>query len=101
MPPEQPASPDPSGNAPGSAESSSADVGALAERVIAGDRAAIAEALNQVDDDRPQNRERALALLDLLEMQPHGVRIGVTGAPGAGKSTLLDALVSGLRKRNR
>jgi LAO/AO transport system kinase len=74
---------------------------ALAERVAAGDRAAIAEALNQVDDDRPAHRARALALLDALEPRPHGVRIGVTGAPGAGKSTLLDALVSGLRGRGR
>lgn len=78
-----------------------ADTRALAQRVAAGDRAAIADALNQVDDDRPQNRERALALLDALEEGPHGVRIGVTGAPGSGKSTLLDALVSGLRKRGR
>ena len=74
---------------------------ALAERVAAGDRAAIAEALNTVDDDRPVHRARALALLDALEPRPHGVRIGVTGAPGAGKSTLLDALVSGLRGRGR
>jgi len=74
---------------------------ALAERVAAGDRKAIAVALNQVDDNRPQNQERALTLLDALESRPHGIRIGVTGAPGAGKSTLLDAIVSGLRKRGR
>lgn len=79
---------------------------ALATRVLAGERAAIAQALNQVDDNRPDHRARALALLDALVPDPEtgsarGVRIGVTGAPGAGKSTLLDALVSGMRARGR
>ena len=78
-----------------------ADAEALADRVVARERAAIAEALNQVDDNRPAYRERALSLLDALEAAPAGVRIGVTGAPGAGKSTLLDALVTGLRERDR
>jgi LAO/AO transport system kinase len=88
-------------DAPLSGGASHRDAQTLAERVAAGERAAIAEALNQVDDNRPQHRERALALLDALESREHGIRIGVTGAPGAGKSTLLDALVSGLRKRGR
>jgi len=74
---------------------------ALADRVAAGDLGAVAEALNQIDDDRPDHREAALALLDALEGRGPGVRIGVTGAPGSGKSTLLDALVSGLRERSR
>ena len=45
-----------------------------------------------------------MALLDALERDaefPGAARIGVTGAPGAGKSTLLDALVRGLRRRER
>ncbi len=78
-----------------------ADARKLAARVVARERAAIAEALNQVDDNRPAYRERALSLLDALESAPAGLRIGVTGAPGAGKSTLLDALVTGLRARDR
>ena len=73
----------------------------LADRVGAGDLGAVAEALNQIDDNRPEYRERALALLDALEGRGPGARIGVTGAPGSGKSTLLDALVSELRKRDR
>ncbi len=73
----------------------------LADRVGAGDLGAVAEALNQIDDNRPEYRERALALLDALEGRGAGARIGVTGAPGSGKSTLLDALVSELRKRDR
>jgi len=74
---------------------------ALADRVAASDLGAVAEALNQIDDDRPERRERALSLLDALEGRGAGSRIGVTGAPGAGKSTLLDTLVSGLRKLDR
>ena len=73
----------------------------LADRVGAGDLGAVAEALNQIDDNRPEYRERALALLDALEGRGTAARIGVTGAPGSGKSTLLDALVSELRKRDR
>lgn len=73
----------------------------LADRVVAGDRGAVGEALNRIDDNRPENREGALALLDGLEGRGRGARIGVTGAPGSGKSSLLDALVTGLRKQDR
>ncbi|MGB0618212.1 MAG: ArgK/MeaB family GTPase [Myxococcota bacterium] len=73
----------------------------LADRVCAGERSAISQALNAVDDNRAGSREARLALLDAVSPQARGVRIGVTGAPGAGKSTLLDALVSGLRDRGR
>ena len=84
-----------------SIEGTQAEARALATRVIAGERAAIAQALNQVDDNRPAFQERRLGLLDALAENSGGIRIGVTGAPGAGKSTLLDALVSGLRERER
>ncbi|MCA9502711.1 MAG: methylmalonyl Co-A mutase-associated GTPase MeaB [Myxococcota bacterium] len=77
------------------------DPEALAARVVAGEPAAVAEALNRVDDARADRRESQLALLDALEPRARGARIGVTGAPGAGKSTLLDALVSELRRRGR
>jgi len=64
----------------------------------------VSDALNLVDDTRPNQREAALALLDALEQNapfPGAPRIGLTGAPGAGKSTLLDALVRELRRRGR
>jgi LAO/AO transport system kinase len=67
----------------------------------AGDRAAVAAALNLADDRRPGPRAEALALLDALERGepfPGSARIGITGAPGSGKSTLLDGLVRGLRR---
>jgi len=71
-------------------------------RLGARDRAAVAEALNLVDDARPARRAEALALLDALEREGGAGgarRVGLTGAPGAGKSTLLDALVRALRAR--
>ena len=74
---------------------------ALAAAVIRCELGAVSEALNQIDDNRPENRKAALALLDAVEGHGRGPRIGVTGAPGSGKSTLLDALVEGLRKRGR
>ncbi|MGH0031608.1 MAG: methylmalonyl Co-A mutase-associated GTPase MeaB, partial [Myxococcota bacterium] len=49
-------------------------------------------ALNLADDRRPEQRARALDLLERLEREtpfPGPPRVGITGAPGAGKSTLL------------
>ena len=74
---------------------------ALAERVREGERAAISEALNAVDDNRTSHQPARLALLDALAPDAPGIRVGVTGAPGAGKSSLLDALVSTLREQGR
>jgi len=62
----------------------------------------VPEALNLIDDQRPEQRSRALALLDELEAQaafPGAHRLGITGTPGAGKSTLIDALLRLLRAR--
>lgn len=62
----------------------------------------MSEALNLVDDRRPECRAAALVLLDALERDtpfPGSPRVGITGAPGAGKSTLLDALARELRGR--
>lgn len=71
----------------------------LAAGVIAGDRRAIADALNLIDDRRPDQRRKADALLRELGGCDRRPRIGLTGAPGAGKSTLLDALSRKLRER--
>lgn len=88
----------PNESTPAEAEHVIAD---LASRISDGDPGAVSEALNRIDDNRPQNREAVLSLLDAVEGHGRGPRIGVTGAPGSGKSTLLDALVAALRQRGR
>ena len=74
----------------------------FAAAIATGDRAAIARALNLLDDRRPQARRQAAALLTLLQLDqntPGGHLIGITGPPGAGKSTLSAALIRVWRQR--
>lgn len=73
----------------------------LAAAVIAGNRTAIGRALTLVESTKPEHRQRASALLDLL--WPHtgnSQRIGITGVPGAGKSTFIEVLGSKLTTAN-
>jgi LAO/AO transport system kinase len=68
---------------------------ALAERVLAGDRRALARVISLIEDGDPHVRELMHAL------HPHTGRaysIGITGAPGAGKSTLAQRLVARARR---
>jgi LAO/AO transport system kinase len=68
-------------------------VRSLAERVSAGDRRALAQAITLVESTRADHRAEARSLLDeLLPRTGRSVRVGVSGAPGAGKSTLIEAL---------
>jgi LAO/AO transport system kinase len=72
----------------------SASAETLADKVIAGDRRALARALSLVENGLPD----AAALM--ARLHPHAGRawtIGVTGPPGAGKSTLVDRMTSRLR----
>ena len=70
----------------------------LAQRLLAGDRRALARGISLVENDDPEG----WALVK--EVYPHTGRaaiIGVTGPPGAGKSTLLAALTKLERARER
>jgi LAO/AO transport system kinase len=72
--------------------------GTLAERLLAGDRRALARAISLVEDDDPEG----WALV--REVYPHtgnGAVVGFTGPPGVGKSTLLAALTKIERARGR
>lgn len=69
------------------------DVDALAEGILAGDRATLARAITLVESTRADHREAAQQLL--LALNPHAgnsFRVGITGVPGVGKSTTIEAL---------
>ena len=66
---------------------------ALAERLLDGDRRALAKAITLVESTRVDHGEQAAALLE--QIMPHtgnSIRLGVSGAPGVGKSTFIESL---------
>jgi len=70
----------------------------LAERLLAGDKRALARAISLVEDDDPAG----WALV--REIYPHTGRasvVGFTGPPGAGKSTLIGSLITLQRAQDR
>ncbi|MFN8125731.1 MAG: methylmalonyl Co-A mutase-associated GTPase MeaB [Candidatus Nanopelagicales bacterium] len=69
----------------------SVDVAALADRVRAGDRAAIGRAITIVESTRADHRVVAADLLArLADGESTAIRVGITGVPGVGKSTFID-----------
>ncbi len=70
----------------------------LAQRLLAGDKRALARAISLVEDDDPEGWEL------VREVYPRTGRaaiLGFTGPPGVGKSTLLGALTKLERERQR
>src|ERR1700740_354082 len=70
----------------------------LAERLLAGDRRALARAISLVEDDRPEGWEL------VRKVYPHtgaAAGVGFTGPPGVGKSTLIGALTKARREVGR
>jgi LAO/AO transport system kinase len=72
--------------------------GTLAERLMAGDRRALARGITLVESDDPAGWELVRAIY------PHTGKaaiVGLTGAPGSGKSTLIGALTKLRREADR
>ena len=70
----------------------------LAQRLLDGDRRALARAISLVEDDRPEGWEL------VKEIYPHtgaAAVVGFTGPPGVGKSTLIGALTKVRREAGR
>jgi LAO/AO transport system kinase len=70
----------------------------LAQRLLDGDRRALARAISLVEDDRPEGWEL------VKEVYPHtggAAVVGFTGPPGVGKSTLIGALTKVRRESGR
>ncbi|MCJ2010975.1 methylmalonyl Co-A mutase-associated GTPase MeaB [Methylobacterium sp. J-076] len=73
------------------------DIDSLKERLLAGDRAALARAITLVESKRADHRAAAASLIDaVLPQTGNAIRVGITGVPGVGKSTTIDALGSNL-----
>jgi LAO/AO transport system kinase len=70
----------------------------LAERVIAGDKRALARAISLVEN-RDAEGDRLVA--ELFPRTGRARIVGVTGPPGVGKSTLIGSLTAELRKADR
>ncbi|MGP9819861.1 methylmalonyl Co-A mutase-associated GTPase MeaB [Salinarimonas sp. NSM] len=76
------------------------DIAGLEQKLLAGDRAALARAITLVESKRADRRAAAATLLDRLLPRTGGaVRVGITGVPGVGKSTLIDSLGTMLTAR--
>ncbi|MGZ5326623.1 MAG: methylmalonyl Co-A mutase-associated GTPase MeaB [Solirubrobacterales bacterium] len=70
----------------------------LAERLVAGDRRALARAITLIENDDPAGWEL------VREVYPRTGKariVGLTGPPGVGKSTLIGALTAEMRKADR
>ncbi len=64
----------------------------LADRILNGDRRALARAITLVESGRADHRAQATALLDeLAGAGRQSLRIGLSGTPGVGKSTFIES----------
>lgn len=69
---------------------------ALVERILNGDRRAVARAISYIEDNHPEKTE---ILQDLFPHTGGAFLLGITGSPGAGKSSFVDKLIGYLRKQ--
>jgi LAO/AO transport system kinase len=71
---------------------------ALLERIIKGDRRAVARALTIIEND---GTEKEALLQSMYPYAGSAHVVGFTGSPGAGKSTLVDQVITLLRARGQ
>src|SRR5256712_13717810 len=72
--------------------------GELAERLLQGDKRALARAISLVENDDP---EGWALVREVYPKTGRAAMVGFTGPPGVGKSTLIGAIVRNARGRDR
>jgi LAO/AO transport system kinase len=70
----------------------------LAERLLAGDKRALAKAISLIENDDPAGWE---LVREVYPRTGNARIVGLTGPPGVGKSTLIGALTAEMRKADR
>src|SRR5437764_13845809 len=71
----------------------------LPDRLLAGDRAALARAITLIESRKAAHQEMARVLMQaVLPHTGRAIRVGITGVPGVGKSTLIDTLGTNLTR---
>src|SRR6266540_490987 len=70
----------------------------LAERLLAGDKRALARAITLIENDDPAGWE---LVREVFPRTGKARIVGLTGPPGVGKSTLIGALTAEMRKADR
>jgi LAO/AO transport system kinase len=75
-----------------------ASLSPLAERLVAGDKRALARAITLIESDDPAGWE---LVREIFPLTGKARIVGFTGPPGVGKSTLIGALTAELRKEDR
>jgi LAO/AO transport system kinase len=70
----------------------------LAERLVAGDKRALARAITLIENDDPAGWE---LVREVFPKTGRARIVGLTGPPGVGKSTLIGALTAEMRKAER
>ena len=64
----------------------------LSDRILSGDRRALARAITLIESARPEHREAAAQLLERVNgAGREAIRIGLSGTPGVGKSTFIES----------
>ena len=73
----------------------------LRDRIIAGERAAIAKAITLVESSREEDIVQSHELIsELIKSPGHAIRVGFSGPPGVGKSTFIESFGSYIVNKN-